>query len=253
MFTHAIARKPGADFASGLTTSKDPEKPDYARILQQHAAYVATLRDIGLEVVTMEPLPDHPDAYFVEDAAVVIPDIAVITNPGADSRKGETDSICRMMSQFRDVRYIQAPGTVDGGDVLMVEKHFFIGISERTNPVGAQQLGTILEEFGNTWVTVPVGAGLHFKSSVNYIGRDTLLVTHDFANHSLLKGYRQIMVAPDENYAANTLFVNDHIIVPAGFPNTQRQLEKLEFTIVELDVSEVRKMDGGLTCMSLRF
>jgi len=253
MFTHAVARKPGENFASGLTTSTNPVKPDYERILQQHAAYVATLRDIGLEIVVMDPLPDHPDAYFVEDTAVVTPDIAVITNPGADSRKGETASIGRMMSQFRDIRHIQAPGTIDGGDVLMVSKHFFIGISERTNQEGARQLGTILEEFGNTWVTVPVGAGLHFKSSVNYIGKDTLLVTQDFADHNLLNKYSQIIVDPDENYAANTLYVNDHLIVPAGFPKTRRQLEKLKFAIVEMDVSEVAKMDGGLTCMSLRF
>jgi len=253
MFTHAIARNPGANFASGLTTSKDPEKPNYKRILQQHAAYVATLRDIGLEVVVMDPLPDHPDAYFVEDTAVVTPDIAVVTNPGADSRKGETASIGQMMAQFREARHIQAPGTVDGGDVLMVDNHFFIGISERTNQEGAQQLGTILEEFGNTWVAIPVGAGLHFKSSVNYVGKDTLLVTQDFTDHSLLRNYHQIIVDPDENYAANTLYVNNHLIVPAGFPKTRRQLEKLKFSIAEMDVSEVAKMDGGLTCMSLRF
>jgi len=253
VFTHAIARKPGKNFASGLTTGTDPQKPDYERILQQHAAYVATLRDIGLEVVVMDPLPDHPDAYFVEDAAVVTPDIAVVTNPGADSRKGETASIGHMMTKFREIRYIQAPGTVDGGDVLMVGKHFFIGISERTNQCGARQMGSILEEFGNTWVTVPVGAGLHFKSSVNYIGQDTLLVTQDFAGHKLLTDYRQISVDPDENYAANTLYINNHLIVPAGFPKTRRQLEILKFAIIELDVSEVRKMDGGLTCMSLRF
>ena len=253
MFTHAIARVPGADFASGLTTSTDTEKPDYNRIMQQHAAYVAALQDIGLDVSIMDPLTAHPDAYFVEDTAVVTPHIAVITNPGADSRKGETDSISRMLAQFRDVRYIQAPGTVDGGDVLMVGTHFFIGISERTNQEGARQLGAILGEFGNTWVTVPVGAGLHFKSSVNYIGENTLLVTNDFEEHELLKGYEKIVVDPDENYAANTLYVNDHLIMPAGYPKTRRQLDKLKSSILELDVSEVRKMDGGLTCMSLRF
>ena len=252
MFTHAITRVPGANFASGLTTHTDPEKPDYNRILQQHAAYVAALQDMGLEVIIMDPLVDHPDAYFVEDAAVVTPHIAVITNPGADSRKGETDSIGRMLSQFHDVRYIRAPGTVDGGDVLMVGTHFFIGISERTNQEGARQLGAILKEFGYTWVTVAVGAGLHFKSSVNYIGENTLLVTNDFAEHELLKGYDKIIVDPDENYAANTLFVNDHLIMPAGYPKTRRKLAKLKSSILELDVSEVRKMDGGLTCMSLR-
>ena len=253
MFTHAIARKPGENFASGLTSRTNPVKPDYERIRQQHDAYVAALRDVGLEVIVLAPLPDHPDAYFVEDTAVVTPDIAVITNPGAESRKGETASIGKMISQFRELRYIQAPGTVDGGDVLMVDGHFFIGISQRTNREGARQLGTILEGLGHTWTAVPVGAGLHFKSSVNHIGTETLLVTRDFADHKLFKAYHCIVIDPDENDAANTLYVNDHLLVPAGFPKTQRQLAKLKLPIIELDVSEVQKMDGGLTCMSLRF
>ena len=131
--------------------------------------------------------------------------------------------------------------------------HFFIGLSERTNQQGAEQLGRILQSYGNTWTPVAVGAGLHFKSGVNYVGRNTLLVTNDFAHNEQLKGYDQIITESPEEYAANTLLVNEHLLMPAGFPRTRKQLEVLGLKIIELEISEVRKMDGGLTCMSIRF
>lgn len=253
MFTRVIARKPGQNFAQGITTALNSEPPDYNLILKQHAAYVETLRSIGLEVVVLDPLPDHPDAHFVEDTAVVTADVAVITNPGADARKGEEESMARVLAGYRKIERIHAPGTVDGGDVLQVGNHFFIGLSERTNPEGAGQLGRILQKFDNSWTTVPVGAELHFKSSVNYAGRNTLLVTADFARHEQLKGYDKILVDNAESYAANTLFINDHLLIPRGFPGTRKKLEVLGFKIIELETSEIRKMDGGLTCLSIRF
>jgi dimethylargininase len=253
MFTRAITRKPGRNFADGITTALIFEPPDYNLILQQHAAYVEALKSIGLDVVVLDPLPEHPDAHFVEDTAVVTADIAVITNPGADARKGEEESIARVLAEYREVERIQAPGIVDGGDVLQVGDHFFIGLSERTNKAGAGQLGRILQKYGNSWTTVPVEAGLHFKSSVNYVGQNTLLVTDSFARHEMLNAYDRIIVAAGESYAANTLFINDRLLMPRGFPATRKKLEKLSLKIIELETSEVRKMDGGLTCLSLRF
>jgi len=158
-----------------------------------------------------------------------------------------------VLAEFRKIEHIRAPGTVEGGDVLQADNHFFIGLSERTNKEGAGQLGRILESFGNTWATVEVGAGLHFKSSVNYVGKNTLLVTADFTDCEQLSGYDKIVVAKAEAYAANTLLVNGHLLTPAGFPVTRQKLEALGFEIIELETSEVRKMDGGLTCMSIRF
>ena len=253
MFTRAITRKPGPNFTQGLTTAVNEEPPKYATLVNQHEEYIAALKSIGLEVILLDPLPDHPDAYFVEDTAVVAAAVAVITNPGADARKGEEETIAPVLDRYRKTENIQAPGTVDGGDVLQVGKHFFIGVSERTNPEGADQLGRILEGYGYTWTTVAVGAGLHFKSSVNYVGKNTLLVTGDFAGHEQLKGYDTIVVDRTESYAANTLFINDHLLIPRGYPDTRKKLEGLGFEIIELDTSEVRKMDGGLTCMSIRF
>jgi dimethylargininase len=142
---------------------------------------------------------------------------------------------------------------VDGGDVLMVGNHFFIGLSERTNVEGAQQLTSYLSHYGHTAETVPVAAGLHLKSSVNYIGKNTLLVTKSLADYSGFAKFEKILLDADEEYAANTLWVNDTLLVPKSFPKTRARLARLELGIIELDVSEVRKMDGGLTCMSLRF
>lgn len=252
MFTHAITRLPGSNFAQGITTA-DLGAPDYTRLLQQHTAYIDLLRSLNLAVTVLDSLPAYPDAYFVEDVAVVTPEIAVITNPGAAARQGEEASIVAPLAQFRPIARIQAPGTVDGGDILMVDKQFFIGISERTNQAGAEQLGNILAEYGYACTAVAVADGLHLKSSVNYVGKNTMLITAEFADHPAFAGYAKIILDTDEIYAANTLLVNEHLIMPQGFPKTRTKLAALGFPISDTDVSEVQKMDGGLTCMSLRF
>lgn len=251
-FEYAIARAPAKTFDRGITTT-NLGAPNYEMVLEQHQAYVEALKSIGLTVIELDPLPDYPDAHFVEDTAVVTPEVAIITNPGAPSRQGEEKSIASVLEQYRQIEHIQAPGTIDGGDVLMIGKHFLIGISERTNQQGAEQIGRILEKYGNTHTTIPVGAGLHFKSSVNTVSNNTLVVTQDFVNHEALKAYDKIAVDHKESYAANTLWINDHLLVPKGFPNTNTKLEALGRPIVELDVSEMQKMDGGLTCLSIRF
>jgi dimethylargininase len=252
MFTHAIVRKPGDDFARGITKS-NLGTPHYELMIKQHEDYIKTLRSLELELIVLNPLPDYPDAYFVEDTAVVTPDVAIITNPGNKDRQGEEDTIERALAAYRKTVRIKAPGTVDGGDVLQVDSHFFIGISERTNREGAKQLGCIFEEYRYTWATIYVEAGLHLKSSVNYIGKNTLLITEKFAHYNKFKDYHSIIVDKTEEYAANTLLINNSLITPKGFPNTIKKLEAMGLNIIELDVSEARKMDGGLTCMSLRF
>jgi len=252
LFTHAITRKPSPNFNQGLTTSLLGD-PSYDLIQKQHDTYIETLARLGLDVMIMDPQPDYPDAYFVEDTAVVTPEVAVITIPGAPSRQGEQFSIEEALSRFRKIEKIQAPGTVDGGDVLMAGDRFFIGVSERTNAEGARQLGAILEACGYVWDTVPVGAGLHLKSSINYVGKNTLLLTSPFQNLELFDSYTRIILDEKEVYAANTLWMNDTLIMPKGFPITRKQLSTLNLPVIELDVSEVAKMDWGLTCLSLRF
>jgi dimethylargininase len=253
MFTHAVTRKPCKNFGRGLTTAVGANPADYELMLKQHEAYLDALSVAGLEVIILDPQPDYPDAHFVEDTAVVTADVAVITIPGAQTRQGEEESIVPVLSEYRKIERIQAPGTLDGGDVLLVNNHFFIGISERTNHEGAGQLGRILQDYGNTWTTVDVGAGLHFKSSVNYVGQKNLLVTPDFTSKELLKDYNLIVLDRAESYAANSLLVNEHLLIPAGYPDTRKKLEFMDFKMIELETSELQKMDGGLTCMSLRF
>ena len=251
-FTQAITRLPGENFGQGITTA-GLGQPNFGLVLRQHQAYVRALRAVGLTVKVLDPLPKYPDAYFIEDAAVVTPDVAVITRPGAVSRRGEEQQLLPVLGGYREIETIKPPGTLEGGDVLMIGRHFFIGISERTNREGAAQLGRILTRYGCTWTPVPVQAGLHFKSSVSWVGEDNLLVTPAFANREELRGFHQIVLDPEESYAANVLLINGTLLVPEGYPSACEKLALLGYPLVELDTREARKMDGGLSCMSLRF
>jgi dimethylargininase len=252
LFTRAICRKPGADFADGITTVR-LGKPDFETMLVQHRAYVDALKGLGLEVEVLEALPGFPDAHFVEDVAVVTPEVAIVARPGAMARRGEEDAMAPVLARHRPIVRIKAPGTLEGGDVLIVERDVLVGLSERTNVEGVAQLSRILTPFGYSIVPVPVARGLHFKSSVNGRGGKVLLMVEEFAKRPELASYRRIVVPPEEAYAANTLWVNGTLITPRGFPKTRARLDALNVPVVELDASEARKMDGGLTCMSLRF
>ena len=252
MFAQAIARLPGPDFCRGLTTS-NLGTPDYGLMLQQHRAYVGTLQALGLTVVLLEPLEGYPDAYFVEDAAIVTSEVAVIARPGALTRRGEENALAPVVSRCRPCERIVEPGTLEGGDVLFVERRVFVGLSERTNLEGARQLGCVLAPFGYLVEVVPVAEGPHLKSSISYVGKNTLLLTAEMAEQPAFDRFGRILVEADEVYAANSLLINDHLLMPQGFPNTRQKLECLGLEVVELDTSEARKMDGGLSCMSLRF
>ena len=252
MFTHAIVRTPGPDAADGLTTA-GLGRADLPTLLRQHAAYVATLEELGLAITRLEPLPGHPDAYFVEDAALVFPELAVITRPGAPERRAEADAIAPAVAAFRTLHRLTAPATLDGGDVLRMDRTVFVGLSERTNGEGAAQLTAILAPHGYTVVAIPVPEGLHFKSSITWAGGDALVLTAALAGRPELAGYRHLVVPAEESYAANVLWINGTLLMPMGFPRTQVMLEGLGLPLRALDQSEVRKMDGALTCMSLRF
>jgi dimethylargininase len=252
MFTRAIVRRPGPDFGQGLTTA-GLGPPDYERMRGQHAAYVEALRECGLEIDVLDSEPGFPDAYFVEDAAVVTPFAAVMTNPGAPSRRGEGRTLEPALARYRPLVRILPPATLEGGDVLAAGGRFFIGISERTDMEGARALGRILGEHGVPWTGVPVGAGLHLKSSVNSLGGKALVLTAALAGYEAFAGFDRIVLDSGDEYAANALWVNGRLLMPAGFPRARRKLETPGLPIRELEMSEVRKMDGGLTCMSLRF
>jgi dimethylargininase len=247
----AVLRRPGRNFALGLTISK-LAKPDFRRMMKQHQSYADLLRSLGLEVVLLDALDEYPDAYFVEDTAVVMPEVAIISRPGAATRRGEITEIEPVLARFRPLSHIHSPGTLDGGDVLLAGNQFFVGISDRTNDHGANQFGRLVTDHGYAWKPVLVSSGLHLKSSVNYAGKDTLLLTEEFASRPEFQDFDHIILPDEEREAANILYVNGLLVMPTGFPRTRELLLSLDQEILEIDVSEARKMDGGLTCMSLR-
>lgn len=251
-YSRAIVRRPAPTLGGGETTAR-LGVPDHGLALTQFDAYAEALRAGGLSVTILAPLSAYPDAHFVEDTAVVTPEVAVITRPGAASRRGEQQYMEPEIAQHRPIVRIEEPGTLDGGDVLQVGSCFLIGVSARTNPHGARQLGRVVEGFGYRWRLVPVEAGLHLKSSVNLLGEDRLLVTRAFAGHETLKGFDQVVVPAGEEYACNSLLINGRLLVPEGYPGTRALLEDTGLPLLALDTSEFRKMDGGLTCLSLRF
>jgi dimethylargininase len=250
--TRAITRLPGPDMGLGLTTA-ELGPPDYGLALRQHSKYVGALESAGLEVLVLPYIEGYPDAHFIEDAAVVTPDVAVIARPGAASRRGEEVSVEEVLRRYREVARIEPPGTLDGGDVLAVGSDFFIGLSARTNDEGARQLSAVLQRYGNTCRRVAVSRGLHLKSSVSHIGGRTLLLGPALAGAPEFAGLDTVPVVAEESRGASTLLINGTLMIPAGFPRTKAALLSRGFEPVELDVSEMQKMDGGLTCLSIRF
>jgi dimethylargininase len=256
LFTQAIVRIPGSNFDAGLTTVA-LGRPEYDLVLVQHARYCEALADCGLELITLEADARFPDSTFVEDTAILTPRGAILTRPGTLSREGEVEAIRAAVERFYpETMLIEAPGTVDGGDICEAEDRFLIGLSHRTNEEGARQLATHLGGLGYTSSTVDVRGMtsiLHLKSGISYIGDNTLVVMEEMAGNEALRGYELIRVDEDESYAANCVRVNDRVLVAAGFPRLTEALRTRGFDSLVLDMSEFRKMDGGLSCLSLRF
>lgn len=256
MVKHAIVRLPAENFADGLTTHS-ADRPDLSAALHQHAQYRQVLHDCGLEVTILPADSRFPDSTFVEDAAIMVGNCAIFTNPGAPSRRGEVAILNPDLGGFISHSYsIAPPGTLDGGDVCQAGNHFFIGISERTNREGAAQLIEYLrlEGYGASIIDIRGIPGLlHLKSGLAHLGGTDLVIIGPLAGHPLLAEFHQILVDPPESYAANCVRINDFVLLAAGYPRLQSHLEMAGFSLKLLDVSEFRKMDGGLSCLSLRF
>lgn len=253
MFTNAIVRTPCQNMTSGIT-SANLGSPIFELAQLQHERYIRALESCGVSVTVLEPEEDYPDSTFVEDTALITPECAIITNPGAQSRKGETDSIAAALAPFySELEQIQAPGTLDAGDVMMTGSHYFIGLSERTNQAGAEQLIGILEKYGMTGSTVNMRGILHLKTGLSYLENNHLVIASGFKNEAQFAEFNHIPIDDGESYAANCIWVNDTVIIPAGFPKAQAAIESLGFNTIALDMSEFQKLDGGLSCLSLRF
>jgi dimethylargininase len=255
-FTHAIVRPPAATFADGLTAS-GLGPPDLALALKQHEAYCRTLERLGLSLKRLPPDPEFPDSTFVEDAAIVTSKGAILTRPGAPSRAGEVtamgEALCRW---FPELDRIVAPGTVDGGDVCEAGDHFFIGVSHRTNEEGAAQLAAWLRKrgFDSSLIDIREMSGmLHHKTGVSWLGGRRILAWPGVAGHEAFRGWEMVVVPEGEEYAANCIGVNGSMLIPKGSPRTAALLRDSGQEVVELDMSEYQKMDGGLSCLSVRW
>jgi dimethylargininase len=256
LFRHAIVRKPAPNFADGLTTV-DLGVPRFDLVIQQHSAYCRALQECGLALVSLDADPSFPDSTFVEDAAILTPRGAILTRPGALTRTGEADAIRpAILPFFPQPLAIESPGIVDGGDICEAGDHFFIGLSHRTNEEGARQLAAHLATFGYTSSTIdvrPMTSILHLKSGISYIGDNTLVVMEEMAANRQFQRFSLIPVSAEEGYAANCVRVNHRVLVAAGFPQMTTDLQSCGFHPLVLEMSEFRKMDGGLSCLSLRF
>lgn len=236
---------------NGITTANEG-KPNYQIALLQHKAYIDALKKCGTEVTVLDADESFPDSCFVEDTAILTEECAIITHPGAKSRQGEEVVIKNVLKNlYEKIEEINS-GNIDGGDIMMVGNHFYIGLSSRTNHDGAKQMIDILKKYGHTASTLEVPAGLHLKSSMAYLENNNLLITKDFFSHPALASFNKILVEEKENYAANCIWVNGKILVPFGYEKTLSQIQKAEYETIVLDTFEFRKLDGGLSCLSLR-
>jgi len=253
MFTKAIVRTPCSNIVKGIT-SANLGLPDYLTALEQHKNYINSLKKCGLEVFIIEADENFSDSTFIEDTALLTPKCAIIMRPGAISRRGETESVAEFLKDhYKRLETISEPGTIEAGDIMMVGSHYYIGISERTNGVGADQLISILTKYGMSGSKVKLNNVLHLKTGLAYLENNNLVITGKFLNHKEFKKFNQIKIDVDESYAANCIWVNDTVIIPAGFPKTKRAIEQAGYKTSDVDVSEFQKLDGGMSCLSLRF
>jgi dimethylargininase len=256
LLRNAIVRLPASNFAEGLTTVA-LGVPHFDQVRVQHASYCEALEECGVAITTLDADPRYPDSTFVEDTAVLTTHCAILARPGAPSREGETKAIGQtLQSFFPAIVAIEAPGTLDGGDICQAEEHFFIGLSQRTNAEGARQLAACLARGGYTSSVIDIRAMtsiLHLKSGVSYIGAHTLVAIEEMAGNEQFREYELIRVPVAESYAANCVQVNERVLVAAGYPQLTAKMLERGFAPLPLEMSEFQKMDGGLSCLSLRF
>ncbi len=256
LFHHVIVRRPGKSLSEGITSAPELGKPDYEKALKQHDAYIEALKQCGVEVTVLDAMEEFPDSCFVEDTAVVTKNCAIISNPGAETRQKESSHMVETIKKFYredQIEYITAPGTMEGGDVMMVGNHFYIGLSARTNEEGCRQFIAALEKHGHTGSIVPLEKVLHLKTGLAYLENNRLLVAGEFCEKEEFASFDKIEISADESYSANCIWVNDTVLVPAGYPKTLAAIQAAGYRTIEVDTSEYRKIDGGLSCLSLRF
>lgn len=253
-FTHAITRRPAPSITAGLR-AVDTGTPDLSLMLAHHADYVAALRSTGATVIELDPLPAYPDSVFVEDTALCLPEGAVVMRPGAPTRLGEAAEMApQLQALYGQVVRIEGPGTIEGGDILVTEREILVGRSARTDAAGIAELTALVTPWGHTVreVFTPPGV-LHFKTDCSLLDAETILATPRLAASGCFDGYRVIHTGAGEEAAANGIRFNDLVLLPAGFPRTREALLAAGYAVREIGNSECAKLDGGMSCLSLRF
>lgn len=249
----ALTRPVSAALAACELTHVARAPIDVARAQEQHAAYNAALVSLGCEIVKLPALHDHPDAVFVEDTVLVLDELAVLTRPGAVSRRSEVDSMAEAVSRYRSVRRIAAPGRIDGGDILRIGRTLYVGASSRSDEDGIAQLRDFVAPFAYAVTAVPLHGCLHLKSAVTQVADDTVLLQPAWIDATQFSHLRQIHVDDTEEHAANTLRIGDSLVLPSAFPRTRERLERAGFATAAVDVSELQKAEGAVTCCSVVF
>ncbi len=253
MFTKAIVRTPAKSMINGIT-SVDLGVPNYELALEQHAKYIHALESCGLEVTTLSALEGFPDSCFVEDVTLMTSECAILTRPGASSRRNEiTHILDSLESNYPTVYTIKEPGTLEAGDIMMAGKDFYIGLSDRTNHSGATQMKAFLAKHDMQAHFIRMSEMLHLKTGIAYLENNNLLAYGEFLTKPEFEKFNILEVAEDEAYAANSIWVNDKVLMPAGFSKTITMVKDAGYEVIEIDASEFEKLDGGLSCLSLRF
>ena len=253
-FTHAITRKPGKSIVGGLR-AVDTGQPDLPVFSRHHAEYVKALKSTGATVIELEPLEEFPDSVFIEDAALCLPDVAIVMRPGAPSRLGEASTIAPELEKlYSQVFRIEGPGFIEGGDILTTEREILVGLSQRTDCAGVDELRNLVKPVGYTvrQVNTPPGV-LHFKTDCSLLDEETILSTRRLGASGCFKGYKVIHTAEGEEASANSVRFNDYVIMPDGFPRTRELLLANGYKVRTIGNSEAAKLDGGMSCLSLRF
>jgi dimethylargininase len=247
----AITRQVSPTLADCALTFLDRSPIDAAKAIEQHRIYERTLENLGATVISLPADAAFPDGVFVEDPAIVLDEVAVICRPGAESRRGEAASLAEAIAPFRELKWIREPATIEGGDVIRMGKILYVGLSQRTNQQGIEQLEELIAPFGYWVEPVDVRGCLHLKSACCRLDESTLLINRHWIDPGPLEDYRLIEVV--EDWAADVLRISNTIVMPAGFPKTQERLERLRYWTMAIDVSELQKAEAGVTCMSLIF
>jgi len=253
-FTHAITRLPASSIVHGLR-AEDVGNPDHAQMLQDHAHYVSTLQEAGAMVTELPALEAYPDAVFVEDVALCLPEVAILMRPGAVSRLGEVGEMeSTLRDKYDEVLTIKGPGFIEGGDILTTAKEILVGRSERTDAAGVAELAAIVSNWGYRLreVMTPEGV-LHFKTDCSLLDAETILSTKRLDASGCFADYRVIHTYDGEEAAANSIRFNQLVLMPAGFPSTRERLQAEGYDVREINNSECAKLDGGMSCLSLRF